>query len=106
MIAVPNHSANTPFNSIVCQTPLDRPAFCSVFLLVTKSNMPAVSLLHSSSSSSVSSPAYSEPESGSSVKALRLGTEGVRRVVMDSFDSTKGGEWEMLHDCADGNTED
>jgi hypothetical protein len=82
-------------------------AFCSVFLSVTKSNMPAVSSLHSSSSSSVSSPAYSEPESGSSVKALRVGTGGVRRVVMDSeFDSSKGGEWEMLRDCTDGNTED
>jgi hypothetical protein len=86
--------------------PLDQPAFCSVFLSVMKSNMPTVSLLHSSSSSSVSSPAYSEPESGSSVKALQLGTEGVHHVVMDSFDSTKGGEWEMLHNCADGNTED
>jgi hypothetical protein len=67
--------------------------FCSVFLSVTKSNMPAVSSLHSSSSSSVSSPAYPEPESGSSVKASRVGIEGVRRVVMDSeFDSSKGGE--------------
>jgi hypothetical protein len=80
-------------------------AFCSVFLSVTKSNMPAISSPHSSSSSSVSSLAYSEPESGSSVKALRVGTKGVRRVVMDSeFDSSKGGEWEIL--CADGNTED
>jgi hypothetical protein len=68
-------------------------AFCSVFLSVTKSNMPAVSSLHSSSSSSVSSPAYPKPESGSSMKASRVGTEGVRNVVMDSeFDSSKGGE--------------
>jgi hypothetical protein len=83
-------------------------AFCSAFLSVTKSYMPAVSSLHSSSSSSVSSrAAYSEPESGSSVKALWVGTEGVRCVVMDSeFDSSKGGEWEMLRDWADGNTED
>jgi hypothetical protein len=48
----------------------------------------------------------SEPESGPSVKALRVGTEGVRRVVMDSeFDSSKGGEQEMLPDCADRNAE-
>jgi hypothetical protein len=45
-------------------------AFCSVFLSVTKSNMPAVSLLHSSSSSSVSSPAYPELESGSCCDGL------------------------------------
>jgi hypothetical protein len=39
------------------------------------------------------SPAYPEPESGSSVKASRVGTEGVCRVVMDSeFDSSEG--WE------------
>jgi hypothetical protein len=78
-------------------------AFCSMFLSVTKSKMPTILSLHSSPSSSVSSPAYSEPDSGSSVKALWVGTEGVRRVVMDSeFDSSKGGEWEMLRDCAGG----
>jgi hypothetical protein len=82
-------------------------AFCSVFLSATKSNMPTVSSLRSPSSSSISSLAYPEPEAGSSVKALQVGTEGVRRVVMDlEFDSSKGGEWEILHDCVDGNAED
>src|SRR5882762_4721985 len=68
-------------------------AFCSVFLSV-RGSKPNPSSLHSSSSSSVSSPPNSDSESGSSVNAVFGRTAGVRRTlsVSDSSRGTGAGE--------------